>query len=122
MKRDMDFVRSILLAVETAEQPNQPIVIVGRSPIEIGYRVEIMHEARLLEGTAARDPAGRPGYGGYRISRLTWKGHEFLEATRDPGTWQKVLARIGGPLGAATLDLVKDLAVEELKRRLGIGS
>ena len=54
MKRDMDLVRLILLAVETAEQPNQPIVIVGRNPIEIGYHVEIMHE--LLTGV--RRPAG----------------------------------------------------------------
>jgi hypothetical protein len=118
----MDLIRAILFAVESAEQPNQPIVVEGRTPLEVGYHVEIMHEAGLLDGTVAKDPAGRPGYGGYRISRLTWKGHEFLAATRDPGLWQKVKGRIGGPLGAAGFEVVLALAVDEAKKALGLGS
>ncbi len=89
MKRDMDLVRNILLAIEAdpTGYPPEELEIEGYTKDQIGYHMLIMIEAGLLEGQevtpmGASCPVGIP-------TRMTWHGHEFLDACRDVTRWSE---------------------------------
>jgi hypothetical protein len=51
------------------------------------------------------------------IGKLTWSGHEFVDAVRDPVIWAKT--RSGAKAaGGFTIDLLKDLAKGFLKTQI----
>lgn len=120
MKRDMDLVREILLRVEADPTLNGSRFVVfdtshfeGRSQQEIAYHIDLLFEADFVKGLATLDaPAAA-------ISRLTWKGHEFLSDTRDPDIWAKVKERTKG-LTEVGITLVWELAKAELKKKLAL--
>src|SRR4051794_19325385 len=92
MKRDMDLARQILLALEenpeSTGQQGVDVAIEGRSPVEISYHVMLLDEADLLEAMDASDSEGLD----WMPLRLTWQGHEFLDAAKEEGIWQKAKA------------------------------
>lgn len=107
MKRDMDLVRNILLAMEEHPRGFAPgMHFDGYTDKQVGYHVYIMMQAGLLQGidVTARDsgsPQAQP------IS-LTWQGYEFLEAAREKTRWEKakdVAAKVGG----LTFEMFKQL-------------
>ena len=91
MKRDMDFVRELMIAIERDPDysgqgiylPDGPeeLGLSGRTYDELSYHLMLLIEAGFLDG----------GLGGRMptIRRLTWNGHEFLEAVRDPSIWNR---------------------------------
>ena len=116
MKRDMDLVRTILLAIE--ERPNdsrmQPLQIENAEPAIVFGHVELLHEAGLIQGRDVT-PQGTP-FRKIVPLRLTWAGHEFLDAVRRDAVWQKVKAQ-GNDL---PFTVIKELAVVELRTSLGL--
>src|ERR1051325_6057677 len=85
MKRDMELVRLLLLRTESggqyvteAEQYDVPTR---------AYHVLIMREAGLIDAIVQNDSNGLPASA--VIKRLTWRGHEFLDAARSDAVWQK---------------------------------
>lgn len=123
MKRDMDLVRGILLAYETDEgSPYFTESLKDYDEKQVRYHIEIMCDAGLLEAMyhpASSGPfAERPlGY------RMTWFGHDFLDAARDDTRWKKakgIMKQIGG----ATFDIMKQilaaLMAEQMKQAMRI--
>ena len=86
MKRDIDLIREPVAHMEADSRlDGSHYVIFDKSEFkaysqdEIGYHVDLLFEADFVKGIATLDgPAAA-------VSRLTWKGHEFLADTRDPG-------------------------------------
>lgn len=88
MKRNMDFIRELLLKLEgVSEQPgavfiisgNDPeIAIDGYTPDQITYHLELLREAGLIES-----PGSQPMLG-VTFERLSWHGHDFLDTVRYP--------------------------------------
>ena len=111
MKRDMDLVREILLKVEATKgfKVGWELEIQGRDQDEVAEHVLILGDARLLEVT-------EPAFQQVFTNRLTWAGHEFLEASRDPETWNKVMATIREKGVGMSFDLVMQL-LKELARQ-----
>ena len=55
--------------------------------------------------------------------RLTWAGHDYLDAVRDPKVWQKTKDATE-KVGSWTFEIVKELAksfVTEELRKMGVG-
>lgn len=50
--------------------------------------------------------------------RLTNAGHDFLEAIRDEGIWHRTKQVVAETGGNATLDIVKQVAVSFLKKKI----
>ena len=50
----------------------------------------LLAEAGLIEATNVSSFDGPD----WKAKRLTWSGHEFLEASRDQNRWQKALTLI----------------------------
>lgn len=108
MKRDMDLVRTILLEMEKQplQGPDEQLTIGDFDDETITYHVLLMHEAGLL---AAIETQTLDGSVSCIPVRLTWEGHEFLEAIRDLARWGKLKSAMN-QLGGFVFDVGKTLA------------
>ncbi|KQI69198.1 hypothetical protein AN189_06430 [Loktanella sp. 3ANDIMAR09] len=121
MKRSLDLIREILIAIEDYE-PERISSLQTLSPKDFsGTEAENYHHIKMLRDAGLIDLAGQPLLSGdFPISGMTMSGHDFLDAIRDQGVWDKTKNRLS-KAGGWTLDLVLAVAKEELKRRLGLG-
>ncbi len=86
MKRDMELVRDILTRVELQNGPiRAPVEIEGYTQEVIDYHIILLAEAGLLKATWRKAMDGSKII--VNVSRLTWDGHEFLDAARNESAW-----------------------------------
>ena len=119
MKRNMDLVRQILFAIEDHSEGFAPreLQIEGFTPEQIAYHAHIMGHAGLVKAvdTTHMGSTGPEA----KISSLTWEGHEFLDAAREPTRWQQakdIVAKAGGASIQVWLAVLTDL----VKKNLGV--
>lgn len=122
MNRDMDLVRTILLVVAQEDGGGTEWVNLGIADIENNTLVEhlfLMEEAGLIEGEDVTTQQGR----GFKVRRLTWRGHDFLDAVRDDSIWEKTKAG-ANKAGTAGIEFMWEIAKaygkEAVKEKLGI--
>jgi hypothetical protein len=121
MKRDMDLIRELLLHIEENPifdgtrwmQPHssEDLGITDRSFKEVAYHLNLLVEEGLVRGTFGMEAP--------QISRLTSKGHDFLDDTRDPGIWKKTKERLKG-LPSVGIAIIGEIAKAEIKKHLGL--
>lgn len=120
MKRDMDLIRKMILAIENSPHGRAPdgLKIDGYSEEQVGYHAYLLVDSGLAEGVdfAHMGSAGPES----RITRLTWDGHDFADACRDESTWAKARATVKDKVGSVTFDVMKELLVSLLKGSLGL--
>jgi hypothetical protein len=124
MKRDMDLIRDIMLEIED-----------GRKVFEI--RSDAMSEALGVpnEGSLSREEAERWSHhlglisgnefvifrraagGFWVVESISWKGHDFIDAVRDPEIWSQTKSGIE-KVGGFTLDLIVAMAKGLLKKKI----
>ena len=75
-----------------------------------------MTAAVMEDGSAAYNGAVKD----YDITRLTFSGYEYLDSVRNARIWKSVKTKLS-VVGGATLDIVKDIALSEIKKELGLG-
>ncbi len=119
MKRDFDLIRMILRQVEDSPPSAAPIKveIEGYDNAVIGEHVALLIDAGLLEGVIVQtisDPRSAIP------SRLTWDGHDFLNAATD-SVWAKAKEHVIKPAGSATFSLLLEWMKAEARTRLGLG-
>lgn len=118
MKRDMDFIREILLDIEGQDGPQLSDLLPGPVSDE-GYNKLAEHlrllidDAGLVTGIAAHSMAGK----NWLDLKLTWDGHEFLDTVRDDEIWARTKQ---GALAAGgfSLDLLAALAKGFVKKQI----
>ena len=119
MKRNMDLCRDILLNLEA--QPFGPGVIEVKiddiSAQEVSYHLMLLAQAGLVE---AEDLSNSTQKMKWRASCLTWDGHEFLEASRNQTTWNRVKATMTEKSVGMSIDIVKALLFVYGKKLLGL--
>lgn len=103
MKRDMDLIRRILIEVESIDTPevSTALELDGVDEVTVKYHLTLLVDAGLMEEVEHGFTRSRPGTKILfsRLIRLTWQGHEFLDAARDQTRWNKAkeqMAKIGG--------------------------
>lgn len=119
MKRDMDLIRDLLLAIEDHPELDgfgmfqfegpEDLGIADRSFEEFHYHLVMLIEAGLVNGELTmQSPI---------ISKLTWQGHDFLDSVRDPVIW---LATKDGAkkAGGFSLELLGALAKGLIKKKI----
>ncbi len=118
MKRDMDLVRLLLLEAEKQDEgfSYEDIELDGYDPDQIAYHLHIMWEGRLFDGVDHSDRGCR--YDVF-IKRLTWEGHEFLEAVREADRWNRARTLIA-KAGGATVPVWTALLTAMLKQGVGL--
>jgi len=117
MKRDMDLVRRILLAIEGGEHgvAPQPLLIDGYTDEQIGYHVYIMIQGGLLEGSVVSMMEGPSPEA--IASSMTWAGHEFIESARDEKRWKEargLLEKVGGAAISVWSNVLSHLVLKNL--------
>jgi len=119
MKRDMDLVREMLLAVEECERFDGPgtMEIEGRDESEVTYHVKLLRQAGLLE---VLPPSSNPYGASWSVIGLTWQGHEFLDAARNDTTWRKALGILQRAGVGATKELLVPLLLNLGRQQLGL--
>jgi hypothetical protein len=124
MQRNWDTIREILSRLEevTTEQgclrlSNFP----EEKRVEVSYHMELLMEAGLVSGQMSKTIGSGPY--DFLAIRLTWQGHEFLDAIRSDTVWQKTKTSFLSKGVSMTFDLVKsvasDVAASYLKSTIG---
>lgn len=116
MKRNMDLIRLLLLRSEGDQDAAAECT--KFTVEELGYHVQLLIDAGLVEGMVARDSNG--AIIGAVVSRLTWSGHEFVQTMRDNTLWKKAKEHFLKPGVSWSFDLLKEWAKHELKQKLGL--
>lgn len=114
MKRDMDIVRRIFFAVEGASGPVEQIADCPDSIFS--YQTALLIEAGLVKGDVSDGHDLQPLGGS--IFRLTWAGHDFLDAARNDTVWHTAKEKILKPGASWTFDLLKETLKAIAKQQL----
>jgi len=120
MKRDMELVRHLLQATEQADDVPFDAGSLASDEFDeaaIVYHVELLQQAGLLSASVSRYISGG---GSAIIQRLTWQGHDYLDAVRDDTVWNRTKARIGETVGTASLEVIKAVAISVTKEMMGL--
>ena len=100
MKRDMDLVRKILLALEE----HNHACLMGEAAL-----LDVVDRTHMQSASPSAIPR-----------RMTWEGHDFLEAAREPSRWTAALKKISASGAAMTFEILKgvleSLSEEALSR------
>ena len=117
MERDWDLCLKILEKTEGYEAIPRPGIprIEGYTDDQIGYHCYLLEDAGLL---IAKNMGLMNMNWGYYPVQLTSAGHDFLEAAKTPGVWQKTIEEIRDRAVPATLEVVKIILFETVKNML----
>jgi hypothetical protein len=124
MKRDPDLVRNILLALENKAGSNDVVTakkmtLDSWSEEEINYHLLLLLEADYIKGKDSSSDNRTIVF----VTRLTWEGHEFLDAARDNGRWEKAksaISKVGGWSFEVIKPILIELAKDAIKTSLGL--
>jgi hypothetical protein len=109
----MDIVRLILIRQESGESPPE----LAKYPEDlIVYNIALMKDAGLVEAAIANDVKGLPRAAA--IIRLTWAGHDFLDASRDDTLWRKAKEKVIRPAGSWTFGILLEWLKHEIRSHL----
>lgn len=123
MKRDMELVRQILIAQED-DNLEQWCDDMGHKYADrefekiLLHHVELLVEAGFLEAVLTKNHRGEVS--GASIQKLTWEGHDFLDAARNEKVWKKAMNKIATSGGAVTFALTKELLKKYATEALGL--
>ena len=118
MKRNMDLVRKILLAIEESESGNIKLDSLDDDLDRVYRHVALMKEFGLVDAIIIRSGSGPVEKTLLcKVKELTWKGHDFLDKARDESIWEKakrICTEKTGGLALAALDSVLTKLIKDL--------
>ena len=109
MKRDMELVRKVLLAVESGQANH---AIDGYDDDTIKYHKALVIQAGLAEGSVLKSGTGnREIPASVMLKKLTWAGHDFIDAIASDSNWAKVKDFLQDAGKQLTIETVKAAVV-----------
>ena len=119
MKRDLELIRKMVLAIEDASSGWAPdLKFDGYSDAQVGYHAYLLIDAGLARGQDA-STMGSDAPEGF-ITSLTWAGHEFADAARDETRWKKAMGVVQEKGGTVTIGVLTQLLIALMKGALGL--
>lgn len=118
MKRDMEFVRNLLINISEGKYKVE--LTDSEEDKKYLYHLKIMKQAGLI------DYAVKTFYDGAFIDNgpeLTWNGNDFLDSIKSDNVWEKtkgVLKEKGTELSSIPFSILVELAKEQFKVTFGI--
>ena len=119
MKRDMDLIRKMVLAVEDAPSGYAPDhAIEGYSPEQVGYHAYLLVDAGLAIGfNMTTHGESSPNW---RLLHLTWEGHEFADAAREESRWNTAKRTVKEKAGTVSVGVLTQLLGALAKQQVGV--
>lgn len=107
MKRDLDLVKVLLLRLEETDSIGE---VPEYSSEQVVYHVALLEDAGLIT---------QEWYHNFELSaasltrtRMTWAGHEFLDASRSKSIWEKAKKITLEKTGALTFEVLKSVLIQ----------
>lgn len=109
MKRDWELIRKLLLEIEE-RTPGQSL---STSDFQgdtnaISYHLTLLVESDLVVGHSIGTMDNQFDC---KIQRLSWNGHDFLDAVSNDGIWAKITNSIKDVGGKVTIETIKGIAI-----------
>lgn len=119
MKRDLDLIRKILLKIENfnVNEPLAVIKIEGYESDEIAYNISLLKNAEFIEGEILYE-MGSVIPSAYVIFGMTWDGHDFLDACRNEGIWEKAKEKLRTIGNDVPIEVIKAVLIDIMKKQL----
>ncbi len=118
MKRDMELIRKILLAIEKAERYPEVIAkIPGYEERVVGHHQYLLLDAGLVYGEPLEPADDVPMAFPFC---LTWKGHEFLDAARNETIWNAAMQKAKSAGASLSFAVLVPLLVQLAKEQIGM--
>ncbi|MGZ8937476.1 MAG: DUF2513 domain-containing protein [Halobacteriota archaeon] len=115
MKRNWDTIREILIKTEelVVGSDLSPNDFAPERRDEISYHVKLLEESGLVKASIIEYLGDSSIH--FDIERLTWSGHEFLDAIRDDSVWKKIKKIASEKSVAMLFDVLKGVAITIIK-------
>ena len=111
MKRDMELIRKILLVVASGQTNSS---IDGYDDNTVKYHKALVIEAGLAEGSVTPNHTGNREIPAFvMLKKLTWSGHDFIDAIASDSNWSKVKNLLQDAGKQLTIETIK-VAVTQL--------
>jgi hypothetical protein len=113
VKRNLELVRLILIRGEAADDftlRSSAFAAEGYDEKTVARHFQLLEEAGLVEANLLCVESRGALQG--MVERLTWDGHEFLEATRNETVWSRTKELVKAKGGGASFEVVKALATQ----------
>ena len=123
MRLDMDLFRDLLIAIENKPLREKDlstrdfVKITGKTEDEIIYHLHLLNDASFFIGI----PIRAIKMDDFRVERLTFSGHEYLNNIRDNSIWQKTKEKLMAVGSSASVEIIGQVAGSYIKKSLGLG-
>ena len=115
MNRNMDAIRNIVLALDSAKGIVSSVK--GIDEDTFNYNAYLLIEAGLAKGQALEvDQSVHPV--GVNLFRLTWNGHDFADAIKDDTIWNKAKEHVMKPAASWSFGVLLEYLKLEAKARI----
>ena len=124
MKRDPNLIREILLLVEGTASLKKPlfsktIQIEGYTEEQISDHIAMMIDGNLLKASDwSTFTQKKLHQRNWKITDLSYCGHDLLDNIRDMNTWNSVLVELKNNSSQASIDEIKALAASFVQQLL----
>lgn len=116
MRRDMDLIRQIVMAVRELSPGEELQSLDGVAPAVFAEHAKLLIEAGIAEGVENNTYDGREVI----LQRLTWNGHDFADAVVDDTIWRKAKERVIKPAASWSFGILTEFLKSEIKRQIGM--
>lgn len=113
MRRNWEIIRELLTKVEKCALPTDIVRLCDfpqECHAEISYHMALLIEAGLIKGQIVQTIG--LDIKDFLVQKLTWQGHEFIDAIRSDTIWQKTKSKFTEKGISMTFDLVQAVAKE----------
>ena len=110
MRRDMDVVRQLLLQLE---EERASLEVEGCSDQTVLNHLDLMEEGGLIKANVIR--TDQNSVTNVLVERITWQGHDFLDAARSEEIWNHTKKIVSQKTGTISFELLKLALVETAK-------
>jgi Hypothetical protein (DUF2513) len=123
MKRDMELIRELMLAIDSREDTSEcwaeDLEIVGdRDIAQIKYHLQLLVDAGFLEANIEHDNG--PNSPSILIIRMLWDGHEFLDNARNESIWREAMNKIAEKGGSVAVGVLIQVLAGVAKQQMGL--
>jgi Hypothetical protein (DUF2513) len=119
MKRDLELIRQLMLAIELKDTrfSAESIEIDGYDSSQINYHLKLMIEAKLVDGRVINQIFNQSTT---IIEKLSWEGCNFLDDARNESVWQKTMEIVKDKGGSVSVGVLTQLLASVAKQLVGL--
>jgi len=122
MKRDMELIRELMLAIESQdgyEYWAEKLEISESWDIsEIKYHLQLLNDAGCIKANIQHDNGSSNPY--ILIDRMSWNGHEFLDNTQNESVWKETVKIVKEKGGSMAIGVLTQVAAAVAKQHMGL--